>query len=98
MGRVCTAGPPGLCFLLSPSSTLFLLAFSNVGFWIVGLALFTLLAGVFTTLVVLRDPNVSVGEWDRRFLLCTAVTVTIVLSASAWVRYLRPTCSRARMP
>ena len=59
----------------------FLLAFSNVGFWIVGLALFTLLAGVFTTLVVLRDPDVSVGEWDRRFLLCTAVTVTIVLSA-----------------
>ncbi len=59
----------------------FLLAFSNVGFWIVGLALFTLLAGVFTTLVVLRDPNVSVGEWDRRFLLCTVVTVAIVLSA-----------------
>ena len=59
----------------------FLLAFSNVGFWIVGLALFTLLAGVFTTLVVLRDPDVSVGEWDRRFLLCTAVTVTIVLSS-----------------
>ena len=27
----------------------FLLAFSNVGFWIVGLGLFTLLAGVFTT-------------------------------------------------
>ena len=59
----------------------FLLAFSNVGFWIVGLGLFTLLAGVFTALVVLRDRDVSVGEWDRKFLLCTAVAVTIVLSA-----------------
>ena len=59
----------------------FLLAFSNVGFWIVGLGLFTLLAGVFTTLVVLRDRDVSIGEWDRRFMLCTAATVIIVLSA-----------------
>ena len=59
----------------------FLLAFSNVGFWIVGLGLFTLLAGVFTTLVILRDKDVSIGEWDRKFLLCTAMAVTIVLSA-----------------
>ena len=36
----------------------FLLAFSNSGFWIIGLGLFTLLAGVFTTLVVLRDKDV----------------------------------------
>ena len=72
----------------------FLLAFSNVGFWIVGLALFTLLAGVFTTLVVLRDPEISVGEWDRRFMLCTAVTVVIVLSAlglgAILVTYMQP--------
>ena len=58
-----------------------ILAFSNVGFWIVGLGLFTLLAGVFITLVVLRDEEVSVGGWDRKFLLCTSVAVTIVLSA-----------------
>ena len=58
-----------------------LLAFSNVGFWIVGLGLFTLVAGVFITLVVLRDRDVSVGEWDRKFLLGTAMAVTIVLSA-----------------
>ena len=72
----------------------FLLAFSNVGFWIVGLALFTLLAGVFTTLVVLRDPEISVGEWDRRFMLCTAVTVVIILSAlglgAILVTYMQP--------
>ena len=71
-----------------------LLAFSNVGFWIVGLGLFTLLAGVFTTLVVLRDKDVSIGEWDRKFLLCTAVTVTIVLSAlglaAVLATYLQP--------
>ena len=72
----------------------FLLAFSNVGFWIVGLGLFTLLAGVFTTLVILRDKDVSIGEWDRKFLLCTAVAVTIVLSAlglaAILVTYLQP--------
>ena len=39
------------------------------------------MAGVFTTLVVLRDRDVSIGEWDRRFMLCTAATVIIVLSA-----------------
>ena len=59
----------------------FLLAFSNVGSWIVGLGLFTLIAGVFTTLVVLRDRDISITEWDRKFLLSTAVAVTIVLSA-----------------
>ena len=59
----------------------FLLAFSNVGFWIVGLGLFTLIAGVFTTLVVLRDRDISISKWDRKFLLSTAVAVTIVLSA-----------------
>ena len=59
----------------------FLLAFSNVGFWIVGLGVFTLIAGVFITLLVLRDEDVTIGGWDRKFLLCTAVAVTIVLSA-----------------
>ena len=59
----------------------FILAFSNVGFWIIGLGLFTLLAGVFTMLVVLRDGDVTIDGWDRKFLLCTAVAVTIVLSA-----------------
>ena len=59
----------------------FILAFSNVGFWIVGLGLFTLVAGVFITLVVLRDEDISISGWDRKFLLCTTVAVTIVLSA-----------------
>ena len=72
----------------------FLLAFSNVGFWIVGLGLFTLLAGVFTTLVVLRDGEVSLSGWDRKFLLCTATAVTIVLSvfglAAILATYLQP--------
>ena len=59
----------------------FVLAFSNVGFWIIGLGLFTLVAGVFITLLVLRDEDIRIGGWDRKFLLCTAVAVTIVLSA-----------------
>ena len=72
----------------------FLLAFSNVGFWIVGFGLFTVLAGVFATLVVLRDMGNTIGEWDRKFLLCTTVAVTIVLSAvglaAILVTYLQP--------
>ena len=71
-----------------------LLAFSNVGFWIFCLGLFTVLAGVFMALVVLRDKGISVGEWDQRFLLWTAVTVTIVLTvlgaAAILVTYLQP--------
>ena len=59
----------------------FQLAFSDLGTWIAGLAVFTVVAGVMVTLLVLRDGNVSIGEWDRRFLLTMAVTVTIVLSA-----------------
>ena len=72
----------------------FLLAFSNVGFWIVGLVLFTPVAGVLTTLVVLREKGAAIGEWDRNFMLCTATSVTIVLSAMGLagilVTYLQP--------
>ena len=58
----------------------FILVFSNVGIWIFGLILLTLSAGAFITLVILRDDDVSVGDWDRKFLLCTTVAVVIVLS------------------
>ncbi len=58
----------------------FILAFANVGIWILGLVLLVPLAGAFITLVVLRDREVSIGEWDRKFLLCTTVAVVIVLS------------------
>ena len=58
----------------------FILVFSNVGIWIFGLILLTLSAGVFITLMVLRDDDVSVGDWDRKFLLCTTVAIVIVLS------------------
>ena len=58
------------------------------------MGLFTLLAGVFTTLVILRDGDVSIGEWDRKFLLSTAVAVTITLStlglAAILATYLQP--------
>ena len=59
----------------------FLLAFSNVGFWIVGMGLFTLLAGGLTALLVLRDSDLTVSEWDRKFLLSTVAAAIIVLSA-----------------
>ena len=72
----------------------FLLAFSNVAFWIIGLGLFTLIAGVLATLIVLRDVGSGIGEWDRKFMLCTATSITIVLSAvglaAILVTYLQP--------
>ena len=72
----------------------FLLAFSSVGFWIVGFVLFTPVAGVLTTLVVLREKGSTIGDWDRKFMLCTATSVVIVLSALGLagivVTYLQP--------
>ena len=71
-----------------------ILALSNVGAWIEFLLLLTVLAGVFTMLAVLRDQAVSLSEWDRKFLLGTAVAVTIVLtilgSAAILAAYLEP--------
>ena len=61
----------------------FILAFSNVGIWIYGLILLTLSAGAFITLVVLRDDDVRVSDWDRKFLLCTTVAIVLVLSIAS---------------
>ena len=58
----------------------FILVFSNVGIWIFGLILLTLSAGAFVTLMVLRDDDVSIGDWDRKFLLCTTVAIVLFLS------------------
>ena len=88
-GRAAWTVLPPIAFVYA-----FLLAFSNVGFWIVGLGLFAMVAGVFITLVVLRDRDISIAGWDRKFLLCTAVAVTIVLSAlglgAILVAYMQP--------
>ena len=59
----------------------FILAFANIGLWIAGLGLFTILAGAVTTLMVLRDKDFRIGEWDRKFLLCAAAAVVIMLAA-----------------
>ena len=59
----------------------FILLFADIGLWIAGLGLFTLLAGIVVTLLVLRDKDVSIGGWDRKFLLCTTVAVVIILAA-----------------
>ena len=58
-----------------------LLPFSNIGFWILGLCELGITAGAFTAMMVLRDESVSIGEWDKKFLLWVAVTMTIVLAA-----------------
>ena len=77
-----------------------ILVLSNIGAWIEYLVLLTVLAGVFTTLAVLRDKEVSLSDWDRRFLLWTAVAVTIVLtalgSAGILTTYMEP--SQLAMP
>lgn len=59
----------------------FILVFANIGLWIAGLGLFTMLAGVVVTLIVLRDKDVRIGEWDRKFLLCATTAVVIILAA-----------------
>ena len=52
----------------------------NSGAWIGTLIALTIVAGVFVTLVVLRDASVRLTLWDQRFLLWSAVTITIVLT------------------
>ncbi len=73
--RAAWAVVPPIAFVYT-----FILVFSNVGIWIFGLILLTLSAGAFIMLMVLRDADLSIGEWDRKFLLCTTVAVVIVLS------------------
>ena len=53
--------------------------FSNVGGWIYFLILMTVLAGVFTALVVLRDDHVRAAGWSGPSLLWPTVAVIIVL-------------------
>ena len=44
--------------------------------------------------MILRDDDVSIGDWDRKFLLCTTVAVVIVLSviglATILVAWMQP--------
>ena len=75
-GRAAWIVLPPMAFVYA-----FILVFANIGLWIAGLGLFTLLAGIVATLVVLRDKDVSIGEWDRKFLLCTAVALVTILAA-----------------
>ena len=58
----------------------FILLFANIGLWIAGLGLFTLLAGIVAALLVLRDRDGSIGEWDRKFLICITVAVVTILA------------------
>ena len=71
------------------------LVFAGVGAWIFALLVLAVLAGVFMTLLALRDKEVRLSEWDRKFLLWTAIAVTVVLAALAGGAilsfYLQPT-------
>ena len=75
-GRAAWIAIPPVVFVYA-----FILAFANIGLWIAGLALFTMLAGAVTTLLALRDKDVSIDEWDRKFLLCATSAVVIMLAA-----------------
>ena len=74
-GRAAWIALPPVAFVY-----VFILAFANIGLWIAGLALFTILAGAVTTLLVLRDEGVRIDEWDRKFLLCAAAAAVIMLA------------------
>ena len=83
-----TAVPPvGLVYV-------YVLVFSDVGGWVSGLGTLMVLAGVMTALVILRDGQFRLGEWDQKLLLLTALMTTIVLAAlgvaGTLVTYLEP--------
>ena len=58
------------------------------------LVILPVLAGVVMALLILRDEEISVSEWDRRFLLHAALAVTIALTviggSGIMVFYLEP--------
>ena len=58
-----------------------IIVFSSTTTWIHMTAVFPIVAVVFTALALLRDKEISVSEWDRKFMLYSAVSVIIALSA-----------------
>lgn len=72
----------------------FLLAFAYIGLWILGLCVLIITAGVFLTLIVLRDEADGIDAWERKFLLVVSAGMTIILGAlgvfAALVTFLEP--------
>ena len=62
---------------------LWILSAANYGSWIGCAIILPIMAGVFAMLVVLRDESVRLTEWDRRFLLCCCMVITIILATFA---------------
>ena len=58
-----------------------LLPFSNVGFWILGFCELAITAGALIAISVLREESVSIGDWDKKFLLYVSVSITMGLAA-----------------
>ena len=58
-----------------------LLPFSNVGFWILGFCELAITAGALIAILVLREGSVSIGDWDKKFLLYVSVSMTMGLAA-----------------
>ena len=58
-----------------------LLPFSNVGFWILGFCELAITAGALIAILVLREESVSIGDWDKKFLLYMSVSMTMGLAA-----------------
>ncbi len=56
------------------------LIFASVAVSFSLLVILPVLAGVIMALLILRDHEVSVGEWDRRFLLHATLAITIALT------------------
>ena len=62
--------------------------FSNASVWIQFAILLPVLAAVFTSLLVLRDPSINPSDRERQFLLWTTTAVAIIASSLGLVTIL----------
>ena len=83
-----TAFPPLVLLFL------FALFFSSMGMWIYLLLVLSIMGGTFTTILVIRDKDLSFQRWEKRVMLQTALAVSLVLiaigAASILILYLQP--------
>ena len=70
------------------------LMLAGLGTWIYLLTVFSILGGVFMVLLMLRDRDIRLNQWERKLLLQAAVAVSVVLTAvggaSVFIIYLQP--------
>ena len=73
---------------------LFALLFCSMGMWIFLLLVFSVMGGIFMTVLVMRDPEMTFNGWEKRLLQQAAFGIILLLTAmggaSILVLYLEP--------